>query len=143
LNPSNISTHAVEAGLATFTSGVLSEDSHTDTTATLSWTAASNANGSVTAQLQRSPSGAGTWSNVSGATTSPATDTGLSASTAYDYRVSYTDQTPETIYSNTVSVTTDASGTTYTVQESDLWDNGYDNVSAPRQSTFARFVFTT
>ena len=36
-----------------------------------------------------------------------------------------------------------ASGVAYVVQPSDLWDNGYDNVSAPRQSTFSRLVFTT
>jgi lysophospholipase L1-like esterase len=34
--------------------------------------------------------------------------------------------------------------TTYTVQASDLWDNAYDNTTdTPRQSNYARFVFTT
>lgn len=33
--------------------------------------------------------------------------------------------------------------TTYTVLAADLWDNGYDNIATPRQSTFSRFVFTT
>jgi lysophospholipase L1-like esterase len=33
--------------------------------------------------------------------------------------------------------------TTYTVTQSDLWDNGYDNSADPRQSTGSRFVFAT
>lgn len=94
----------VSSGL---TAGTLSEDSHTHNSATLSWTAASGNSGTVSEQLQRSPAGAGTWANVSGATSSPVTDTGLSAETAYDYRVAYTDDV-ETVYSNTVEVTTDA-----------------------------------
>lgn len=36
-----------------------------------------------------------------------------------------------------------APSTTYTVLAADLWDNGYDNVATPRQSTFSRFFFTT
>ncbi len=36
-----------------------------------------------------------------------------------------------------------ARSSTYTFAASDLWDNGYDNVATPRQSTFARLVFTT
>lgn len=33
--------------------------------------------------------------------------------------------------------------TTHTVQAAELLDNGYDNVAAPRQSTFSRFRFST
>ncbi len=29
------------------------------------------------------------------------------------------------------------------MQQADLWDNGYDNIGVPRQSTYARFIFTT
>jgi lysophospholipase L1-like esterase len=36
-----------------------------------------------------------------------------------------------------------AQSTTYTVQAADIWDTGYDNVATPRQSTIARFLFTT
>jgi lysophospholipase L1-like esterase len=123
--------------------GILSETSHTSSSTTVSWTNASGGTAPIATQLQRSPSGTGTWSNVSGATTSPVTDTGLSSSTAYDYRVVYTDSVPTTVYSNTITITTSVASTTYTIQQADLWDNGYDNVSAPRQSTFSRFVFTT
>ncbi len=124
--------------------GTLSEISHTNTGATLSWTSGTGGRAPVTAQLQRSPSGAGTWSNVSGATASPSTDTGLSASTAYDYRVAFTDALSTVAYSNTFTITTNATAvTTYIVKLADLWDNGYDNVNNPRQSTFSRFVFNT
>jgi len=144
LSSDRILAHYNEAFGASFSTGTLSEVSHDSSSAIISWTDASGGTAPITAQLQRSPSGTGTWSNISGATASPVTNTGLSASTAYDYRVAYTDATPTTIYSNTVTVTTDAeSTTTYTVQQTNLWDNGYDNVSAPRQSTFTRFVFTT
>ncbi|MCC6520488.1 hypothetical protein IT403_00685 [Candidatus Nomurabacteria bacterium] len=144
LSASDILAHyeaAVSSGV--LSAGTLSETGYSSTTASVSWTNASGGTAPITAQLQRSPSGAGVWSNVSGATVSPVTDIGLTASTAYDYRVAYTDATPTTVYSNTITITTSAATTTYIVQESDLWDNGYDNISAPRQSTFSRFVFTT
>jgi hypothetical protein len=144
LSSSRILAHYEEAFASSYTTGVLSESSHSSNSATVSWTNASGGTAPITAQLQRSPSGAGTWSNVSGATASPVTDTGLGVSTAYDYRVAYTDATPTTIYSNTVTITTDAEPTTtYTVQAADLWDNGYDNISTPLQSNAARLVFTT
>ncbi len=125
------------------TAGTLSESSHTSNSATVTWISASGGTAPITFQLQRSAHGAATWSNVNGATSSPATDTGLSSAASYDYRVAYTDAAPTTVYSNTLTVTTDVATTTYTVQQADLWDNGYDNVAAPRQSNFARFVFTT
>jgi len=139
LNDSQILAHAQAGGfINTLSSGVV-----TESTATLSWTNISGGVAPVISQLQRSPTGAGTWSDVSGATTSPVTDTGLSIATTYDYRVAYTDATPTTVYSNTVTITTSGNTTTYTVQQADLWDNGYDNVAVPRQSSFSRFVFTT
>ena len=127
---------------ASLTAGTLSFTSQTSTSATVSWTAASGGTAPITAQLQRSAHGAGSWSNVSGATATPATDTGLSSNTSYDYQVVYTDAASSTATSNTVTVTT-SNTITYNVQQADLWDNGYDNVNAPKQSTFARFVFTT
>lgn len=62
-------------------------------------------------QMQRSPAGAGTWSNVgspvAGITgTSSYTDATVAASTSYDYRVVVTDGTSATANSNTVTVTT-------------------------------------
>jgi hypothetical protein len=93
---------------AVFTAGSLSEVTHTTSSVTLSWTSATDSNGAVTEQLQRSASGAGIWSDVSGAVASPSDSAGLAASTAYDFRVAYTDESPETVYSNTVTVTTSA-----------------------------------
>lgn len=90
------------------TAGVLSAISHDSTTATLSWTAASGGVGSISAQLQISAHSAGIWSDVSGQTASPGTAAGLTASTAYDFRVAFTDTTPTTVYSNSVTITTDA-----------------------------------
>lgn len=91
--------------------GSLSSTAHTSTTITLEWTDGSDGTGTIYPQLQRSPSGAGTWSNVAGAIASPFTDTGLASATAFDYRVAYTDEIT-TEYSNTVTVTTDTIATT-------------------------------
>jgi hypothetical protein len=76
-------------GSAGFTAGVLSEVSHTAKKAVVSWTSSTGGTGSITEQLQRSPAGAGTWTNVSGS--SPVTNTGLTPATTYDYRVVFTD----------------------------------------------------
>jgi lysophospholipase L1-like esterase len=143
LSESRILAHYEEAFPPALSAGTLSETTHTSDSATVSWTNASGGTSPITAQLERSPSDAGTWSNVTGATTSPVTDTGLSGSTSYDYRVAYTDATATTVYSNTVIIITSGASTTYTLQEADLWDNGYNNVSAPRQSNLSRFIFTT
>lgn len=140
----NFKADGDESPLAPLTAGVLSESSHTANSATLAWTASAGGTAPVTSQLQRSVHDAGSWSDVGGATSSPATNTGLSLATSYDYRVAYSDATPSTVYSNVVTVTTDsAATTTHAIQAAELWDNGYDNISAPRQSAFSRFVFTT
>ena len=143
LDDSRILAHYEAAFPASLTAGIISEITSSATTETLAWTSATGGTNPVSAQLQRSPVGAGTWSNVSGATTSPATDTGLSPSTSYDYRVVFTDAASTTVYSNTLSVTTTIATTTYTVQVDDLWNNNYNNVSQPKQSPFSRFLFTT
>ena len=135
---------AIDNSVASLTAGTLSLGSKNNNSAIVSWTSAVGGTAPITAQLQRSPQGDNNWSNVSDATTSPATDTGLSPATAYDYRVAYTDATPDTVYSNVLTVTTDVGPTeTYTVQATDLWDNGYNNVQTPRQSTFSRLIFET
>lgn len=101
--------------LTTFAGGILTEDSHDDTSVTLSWTSAVNNTGTVDEQLQIDDGGG--WDDVTGETSSPGTATGLSTATEYDFRVAYTDDN-ETVYSNVVTVTTDAAvGSTLTVTD--------------------------
>lgn len=129
---------------STFAPGVLQEVTHTVNTVNVAWTVAGGGSAPITAQLQRSPESANTWTNVSGATSSPAADIGLVPYSTYDYRVAYSDSTSTTVYSNIVSITADnLAPHLYSIQASDLWDNSYDNIANPRQSPFARFVFTT
>lgn len=90
----------------TLSSGVVGS-----TSAALSWTASSQSPGTLAYQLKRSPHGAGTYANVSGATTSPASDTGLAASTSYDYRVTSSDGVNAPVDSNVVNVVTSAGAT--------------------------------
>lgn len=126
LSSDRILAHAQATGLLTFNAGTLSESSHTSSTATLSWTSSTNGTAPITEQLQRSPSGENSWTNVSSATASPATDTGLSSQTAYDYRVAYTDATPETVYSNTVTITTSKVYPPYTANSDLVVAGPYD-----------------
>lgn len=58
-------------------------------------------------KLERSPAGAGTWAQIATPTASPYDDTGLSANTAYDYRIRAYDGSNHSAYSST------ATGTTY------------------------------
>jgi hypothetical protein len=59
--------------------------------ADLSWTTATGAAGTVSEQLERSPTGEGDWSEVAGATGSPHADTTVTPGASYDWRVRYTD----------------------------------------------------
>jgi hypothetical protein len=89
--------------------GALSLTSRTISTAALSWTNSTGGVGSVTQQLQRKTGAGGTYADVSGGTSSPKTDTGLTQNTVYYYRVRYTDSdspTPQVVYSNEVLVRT-------------------------------------
>lgn len=81
--------------------GVLTKTAHDEDSVSFTWTAAQDNTGTVTEQLQVSEHDADDWSNVSGATSSPATATGLDPGTVYDFRVSYTDSLT-TVYSDTV-----------------------------------------
>ena len=65
-------------------------------------TAATGGVAPITQQWQRSPRGAGTWSNVAGATGLSMRDTSVAASTNYDYRVESTDGAAQVVYSNTI-----------------------------------------
>ena len=147
LSQSRIQAHyeAAFGLLSSSTAGTLTSTAQSTSTATLSWTNAFGGIAPITMQLQRSPANAGMWTNVSGANSSPATVTGLTHNTAYDFRVSFTDASSTTAYSNTLSLTTDfqSSTATSTVRLADLWDNLYDNLNAPFQSPFARYVFNT
>ncbi len=107
LTITQIRSHAVASGLvAGVTAGTLSEVLSTTTSSTLSWTSATNGFSPITSQLQRSAHSANSWSDIGGATSSPATDSGLTSNTSYDYRVAYTDATATTVYSNTLTITT-------------------------------------
>ena len=77
----------------------------TTTAITVSWGAASGGTAPYAYQLQRSPDNA-TWANVAGATTSPATNTGLTAGTTYYYRVNVTDNVAATASSASASQVT-------------------------------------
>ena len=104
LSDARIVAHAQAAGLATFRGGTLSSSYTTAHTATLLWTSSAYGTAPITEQLQRSPHGENTWVPVSGATASPATDSGVFSTTSYDYRVAYSDAASTTVYSNTVTV---------------------------------------
>jgi len=96
-----------------FAAGTLSLVSKANTSITGSWTAATDGVGTVTNQLQIDDGGG--WDDVTGATSSPGTATGLTDATEYDLRVAYIDDN-ETVYSNTVTVTTEADPTLVATQ---------------------------
>lgn len=102
-----------------FTSGSISQvGTATVSTLNLQVGAASNGVGTVHYQWQRSPYGAGTWSNVGTDSTSLAL-TGLPYGTSYDFRVVAADSTsptPQTATSATFSAST-------------LWPMDYPDVS--------------
>lgn len=64
---------AIQLEASGLTAGTLSETSQTNSSVTVSWTAATNNTGTVSDQLQRSDDGSTGWTNVSGATNSPQT----------------------------------------------------------------------
>ncbi|MCP1137267.1 SBBP repeat-containing protein [Paenibacillus polysaccharolyticus] len=88
----------------------------TSTTASFSWTAASGATGIL---IEQSPAGANTWTTTTigaiATNSTTATVTGLSAATAYDFRLVVSGGA-NAGNSNTVSVTTD-NVPTYTIAE--------------------------
>ncbi len=103
LTDSQMISHAQAAGV----NKLLSDDvTTTHDSATLTWQNLAIGAPPITAQLQRSPHSINSWSNVNGATSSPYTDTGLSALTSYDYRVVYTDNNSQITYSNIINTTT-------------------------------------
>lgn len=92
--------------------GVLSEVGHTHNTVTLGWTAATGAVPSYTDGMEYSPGGEDDWAATTSGSDNPGTvdnaDThGIVPETEYDFRVRFDDD-DETVYSNVVTVTTDA-----------------------------------
>lgn len=85
--------------------GTLSKDSSTSTSVTLSWTNHTGGTGTVT-QVLEVETGSDIWESV-GNDSNPFTVTGLTPSTSYIFRVSYTDDYT-TVYSNELQVETDA-----------------------------------
>jgi hypothetical protein len=88
--------------------GSLTNTSHGYSGPEFSWTVAVGGTAPYTYQLQRTSRGGSSWSNISGATSSPATDTTAVAGTQYDYRVACTDDVSDTVYSTTTQVDVDA-----------------------------------
>jgi hypothetical protein len=88
------------------TAGTLSKSVLTNVGATLSWTAPSGGTSPITAQLKRKTGAGGTYATISGATSSPYTDTTASPDTEYYYKVVYTDAISGTADSNEVLVHT-------------------------------------
>jgi hypothetical protein len=90
------------AGGGPLAAGTLSGSSSTSTTADLSWTGPSGGTSPYTSQLKRD------GVSVSGATSSPYTDTGLTTGQAYAYTVAFADAASGTATSNTATVTPSA-----------------------------------
>lgn len=70
-------------GTLTAPTGIASP-SQTSTTIDLTWTAVANA---TSYGIERSPAGAGTWTEVMSSPTNSATVTGMTANTSYDFRI--------------------------------------------------------
>ncbi len=130
LSAARISAHATASGITEYAPGVISSGSVTSTSASLSWTQATNGNGSISQQLQRSPQNTDEWIDVSGATSSPYTDTGLSPGTGYKYRVRYADAASEVIYSNPLNVTTPNVFPPYTANPNTVIVGPYDTAKS-------------
>jgi hypothetical protein len=105
-------TGAIGALQVALTPGVLSVDDYDHNSADLSWTDATDTTGTLTEQAQVSTDYTGdpetaTWDDVSGATDSPASATGLTPETGYAFSVLFTDDNGA-VRSNVVEITTEA-----------------------------------
>src|SRR5438309_110804 len=87
------------------------------TDVSLSWTASG---GATSYKVQRSADGSTGWSQVGTSTTTAFTDSGLSASTTYFYRVLATNGTSDSAPSNVASATTSAA-LTYSQSPQGTW----------------------
>jgi hypothetical protein len=94
--------------MSAIAAGVASLSSNTDTTATLTATAATNPTGTVTYQWGRSLTNGG-FTNISGATSLTLNDSGLIPNTTYYYQLAATDSSgPTTVDYTVVKVLTSA-----------------------------------
>lgn len=88
----------------------------------LAWTAVTGATGYT---VYRSASSSGPFSSIGTTTTNSFSNTGLSASTTYHYRVTASNAGGESAQSTTASATTQAAGVTTTIRV--VYDVGYGN----------------
>lgn len=103
--------------------GALSSISAGFSSLTATWAGASGGTAPYTSQLQRSLVGVGSWTDITGATSSPYTDTTVTQLVGYDYRVKFVDQVSGVAYSNT------SSGSTTTAPDFHLYYNGSEVTS--------------
>lgn len=122
LSPAQILAHAKSY----IVPGALTETFRTANSVSVLWTPSTNGTNPVTEQLQRSPAGANTWTNVTGVTASPGIDTTVSPNTAYDYRVAYSDVNSLISYSNIITVTTSKTPPTYQANSNKVIVGPYD-----------------
>lgn len=97
-----------DSGPGPLTGGSITSTNSAVDSVTINWSSATGGTAPITEQLQMTANPVGTWTNVSGATTSPGYALSLAASTTYNFRVAFTDSTPTTVYSTTNAVTTAA-----------------------------------
>jgi hypothetical protein len=96
-------TASVGSGLVSQTPSVTSI---TTTSLSIAWGAATGGTSPYTYALQRSLTSGGTYTNITGATSSPFADTGLAAATTYYYRLISTDSVTTSATSSVISATT-------------------------------------
>jgi chitinase len=91
--------------------GSLSASATSSSQINLSWS--DNSNNETLFRIERSPNGSSSWTSIStvGSNVTTFSNTGLSASTTYHYRVRAENSTGNSGYSNTASATTQTTGT--------------------------------
>lgn len=117
------------------TAGAATVTNRTGSSVEVSWTGASGGVDPIVEQLQISETGAEDWDDVTGATSSPGTATGLDDDTEYDFRVRYTDDDAEVVYSEIISATT-SNVPLVVITDQNGATSGIVTVMGPGQATF-------